>query len=152
MNAVLVKVIFTLLAFIISNPSIPQSVKDQSLALVSQTATDQQIQQPVVSPDVSSSSNEGSGISGVSPVLGGVVPTIVNGKTGATTTTDSVIMQGQIFVRDLPPNLPLGSKAPVPILSGIDADVAQANHLIQYYVVRGSPGNQYLKLIQNVDR
>lgn len=38
MNIVLVKVIFALLTFITTNPTIPQSVKDQSIDLVSQTA------------------------------------------------------------------------------------------------------------------
>ncbi len=38
MNIVLVKVIFALLTFITTNSSIPQTVKDQSINLVSQTA------------------------------------------------------------------------------------------------------------------
>lgn len=42
MYANLIKIIFTLLTFITTNPDIPQSVKDQSIALVSSTAEMQQ--------------------------------------------------------------------------------------------------------------
>ncbi len=130
MNAVLVKVIFTLLAFIISNPSIPQSVKDQSIALVGQTAISAgPVQQQSSSTPVAGQS-EGYGISGA--VLGGASGVIVNSKTGATTTTQSTIMDGKAFVLDLPRNLPFGSTAPVPVYSS-QLEAESHPDVIQYY-------------------
>ncbi len=149
MNAVLVKVIFTLLAFIISNPSIPQSVKDQSIALVGQTAISAGPVQQQSSSTPAAGQSEGYGISGA--VLGGASDSFVtvNSKTGATTTTDAVIVQGKVYVRDLPFNLPFGSTAPIPVYSS-QLEAESHPDVIQYYAP-----NRYgtsLQYFQRVDR